>query len=117
MSFWRQLYLRLRYQWRLHYLVPLLLFLPLMTLLSTDPFDSEIESGEPVAARITSLGVGQNRYQGRTPGVVVSAETETGAIGRAIVLPADIAGCKVGSQIMAEQKGIKLYLKPKPCVD
>lgn len=117
MAFWRELYLRLRYHWQLHYLVPVLLLLPLVALFSRDPFDSSIESGEPVSARITALGVGQNRYQGSTPGVVVIAATATGATGRRLVLPADIAGCKVGDPILAEQKGIKLYLKPKPCVE
>jgi hypothetical protein len=45
MAFWRELYLRLRHQWRIHYLVPLLLFLPLIALVSRGPFDS-VQGGD-----------------------------------------------------------------------
>jgi hypothetical protein len=111
----RELYRRLRYEWRLHYLLPVLLFFPLIVLVSRDPFLTHTESGEPVTAEITRLGVGWSRYQGRTPGLEVAAKTADGAMGFTLALPADVAGCEVGDSIRAEQKGFKLYLKPAPC--
>lgn len=111
----RELYWRLRHEWRPHYLLPVLLFLPLIVLFSRDPFQTQTENGEPVTAEITRLGVGWSRYQGRTPGLEVTAKTADGAIGSIIALPADVAGCELGDPIRAEQKGFKLYLQPKPC--
>lgn len=113
----RNLYWRTRYHWQLHYLLPALLFLPLFVLMWRDPFYSHVERGEPVTAQITKLGVDWNRYQGRSPGLLVSAATVDGALGTIIAIPADVAGCEIGDSIRAEQKGFKLYLLPEPCVE
>ena len=110
----RKLYWLLRYEWRVQYFLPLLLFLPLIAFWQ-DPFDTYVEAGEPVTAKITSLAVGLNKYQGRTPGLVLTASTPDGAMGTKIVFPNDVAGCKVGDDVRAEQVGFKLFLQPAPC--
>ena len=113
----RKLFRYLRYELRIQYLLPMLLFVPLLFVLWFDPFDTHMESGTPVVAKITRLSVGFSRYQGKTPGLKLSASTSTGATGTMIVLPRDVAGCKIGDEIRAEQVGLKLYLKPAPCAE
>lgn len=116
MAFFRKLFWPLRDQWQIHYFWPLLLFVPLFWFSWRDPFRTHVESGEPVLAEITQIGVERGRYDGATPGLVVRAGTEDGAAGSIIVSPAKVAGCKVGNQISAEKVGFKLYLKPEPCL-
>jgi hypothetical protein len=99
--------------------LPTLLAVALLVLavavMSRDPFDLEQGRGNYVEARITNLSSLGNRYQGRWPGLHVSARTDDGALGETTALPADLAGCKVGDRIEARQAGLKLYLEPKPC--
>lgn len=111
----RDIYRLVRYQWQLHYLLPLLLLVPLFVLFSKDPFGSVSERGTPVVARISQIGVVSSRYQGKTPGVAVTFETVDGAIGRTTVPLSAVRGCRIGDSVEAEQNGIRLYLKPKPC--
>jgi len=111
----RRFYHRLRYEWQLHYLLPLLLLVPLFVLFSNDPFGAVSERGTRVVARISQIGVVSSRYQGKTPGVMVSFETVGGATGRTTVPYSAVRGCRIGDPIEAEQKGVRLYLKPKPC--
>ncbi|WP_156135861.1 hypothetical protein [Novosphingobium subterraneum] len=66
-------------------------------------------------AQITSIGVGQHRYLGRTAGIAVSAKTQAGAVGSIVAAPAEVNGCDIGDIIPAEQEGIALRLKPRPC--
>ncbi len=82
---------------------------------SQDPFDLEARPGARVLARITSLSVEGNKYQGQWPGLRVSAQTAKGARGVTTALPKDLRGFKIGDPIEADQQGIKLYLKPRPC--
>jgi len=112
----RKLYCHLRYDLKIQYLLPILLIVPVLIVFWRDPFDTYSEAGTPVTAEITKLSVGWNRYQGKTPGLELSASTSEGAMGTKIVLPKDVAGCKVGDEIHAEQVGLKLYLQPAPCV-
>ena len=86
-----------------------------VAVLSYDPLSLEPGSGDDVEARITRLSSLGNRYQGRWPGLHVSARTDDGAAGVTTALPADLKGCKVGDRIAAQQVGLKLYLKPAPC--
>ncbi|MEE1878395.1 hypothetical protein VRS74_11950 [Erythrobacteraceae bacterium 1XM1-14] len=111
----KKLYWLLRYDYKVHYLLPLLLLVPIFIFLWRDPLDTYVEPGEPVIAQITQLSVGHSRLQGRTPGLVLAASTADGISGVKIVLPSEVAGCKAGDPIRAERKGIKLHLQPSPC--
>ncbi|WPZ03306.1 hypothetical protein T8S45_10760 [Blastomonas marina] len=111
----RDLYWLLRHDWKVHYFLPALLIFPVLVFFSRDPFLTYYEPGEPLDATITSMGVGSNRFQGRTPGYRVSARTADGIRGSTIVLPKRVEGCEVGDRIRAEKVGMKLYLKPAPC--
>ena len=115
MSLLRSIYLHLRYRWRIHYLLPLAVFVLLILVFAPAPLGIDNGTGDPVTATITSIGVGQHRYLGRTAGIAVSAETPEGAVGSIVAMPADVAGCAIGDEIPAEQEGILLHLKPKPC--
>lgn len=117
MSLLRSIYVNLRYRWQIHYLLPLALLAPLIWLLPSNPLGIDSGRGDPVIAQITSIGVGQHRYLGQTAGVAVSARTQSGAIGSIVALPADVKGCEIGDEIPAEQEGIALHLKPKPCTN
>ena len=121
MNGWREVWFRLRYQWQGHYLLPLVIFVPAMVALLAifwrDPLRLEREPGEAVAAQITSMRIQQNRYQGRSAGLVVVAKSDGGARGSRTVFPSDIEGCRVGDAIRAEQVGVKLYLYPEPCAN
>lgn len=107
----------MRHQWQPQYYLPLLVFAPLFVFLFRDPFHSQVERGNPVIARIAVIGVSGSKYQGTTPGVFVSAMTAGGASGTILVPAARVAGCRIGDVVAAEQKGIRLYLKPAPCGD
>lgn len=109
------LYRKLRYEWRVQYLWPCLILLPLFFAMWSDPLNFYKEQGTEVSAEITSIHVGQHRYTGRTPGYVVVARTSDGVVGRTTVLPPDIEGCEVGDPIRAEQVNMKIYLYPAPC--
>ena len=113
----RSLYWKMRYEWRLHYLAPVLILALPMLLIWRDPLNLRTEPGEPVEATISQIKVGMNRYQGHTPGYIVIAETAEGITGQKTVLPSDMRGCEIGDEIRAEQKGMKLYLYPSPCED
>jgi hypothetical protein len=115
MSRFRDLQLTLRSVWHLPTVLAVALLLLLVATLSQDPFDTEEGSGERVEARITRLSSTGNRYQGRWPGLRVSARTDEGAVGVTTALPAELKGCEVGDRIEARQAGLKLYLKPSPC--
>jgi len=111
----RDVRLALQSVWHLPTVLGVGLLLLLIVLLSQDPFDVKQGSGEHVEARITQLTSTGNRYQGRWPGLRVSARTDEGAVGVTTALPADLKGCNVGDLIEARQAGLKLYLKPSPC--
>ncbi|KRB85463.1 hypothetical protein ASE00_01300 [Sphingomonas sp. Root710] len=71
------------------------------------------EGAVPEMATITGFGAYEGRwYVGH---VRVSAEDAKGVTGEILVLPRQIAGCKVGDKIRAKRSGIALYLSPAPC--
>lgn len=115
MSRFRVLLFHLRYAWHLPTLLAVTLMLFLVAMLSRDPLDLRQGSGKVVEARITRLSSLGNRYQGRWPGLHVIARTEDGTVGVTTALPVDLKGCKVGDRIEARRRGLKLYLKPRPC--
>ena len=109
------LYRKLRYEWKVQYLWPCFILLSVLIAIWSDPLNLHKEPGTEVAAQITSIYVGQHRYNGRTPGYVVVARTPDGVEGRTTVLPPDVEGCEVGDPIRAEQVNMKIYLYPAPC--
>lgn len=115
MNLLRSIYINLRYRWQIQYLLPLALLAPLAWLFPSNPLGIDSGKGDPIMAQITSIGVGQHRYLGRTAGIAVSAKTQAGAVGSIVAPPADVKGCEIGDEIPAEQEGIALHLKPKPC--
>ena len=116
MSPFRDFMLRFGDAWHLPTLLGVSLMLALVALFSSDPLDLEQGKGLAVEARITRLtSTTLSRYQGRWPGVCVSAETADGIRGTTTALPPDLKGCKVGDRIEARQSGLELYLNPRPC--
>ncbi len=116
MSPLRDLQLRLSELWHLPTLLAVSLMVFLVALFSFDPLDIAQGDGQPVDARIIQItSTDRSRYQGRWPGLRVSAETAEGVRGTTTALPTDLEGCKIGDRIEARQSGLKLYLKPRPC--
>jgi len=116
MSPFRDFMLRFREVWHLPTVLVVSLMLAVVTLFSNDPFDLAQSEGQVVEARITGLTSATfSRYQGRWPGLRVSAETADGIRGTTTALPTDLKGCEVGDRIEAHQAGMKLYLTPRPC--
>ena len=115
MGRFRDLQLTLHSVWHFPTLLAIACLVFAVAVLSYDPFSLKRASGDHVEARITHLSSIGNRYQGRWPGLQVSARTEEGAAGVTTALPADLKGCKVGDRIAAQQVGLRLYLKPSPC--
>lgn len=115
MSRSRDLLMSFKYVWHLPTALAVATLVFLVILLSQDPLNHRQGSGELVEARITQLSSLGNRYQGRWPGLHISAQTDDGAFGVTTALPADLKGCKVGDRIEARRSGLKLYLKPSPC--
>jgi hypothetical protein len=112
----RDLQLRLRELWHLPTLLAVSPIVFLVALFSFDPLDIAQGKGQPVDASITQItSTDRSRYQGRWPGLRVSAETAEGVRGITTALPTDLTGCKVGDRIEAQQSGLKLYLNPRPC--
>ena len=67
-----------------------------------------------VEATITAFST--TDYNGATPPrAAVVAVTDDGVVGRALVSPAKIRGCKIGDTIAAARKGSALKLFPAPC--
>jgi len=112
----RDLLFSIKHEWHPPTLLVIIGALLLVAWLSYDPLDlKRAPGGRPVEAHITSLSPLGNRYQGRWPGLRVSARTDDGIAGIITALPVDLAGCEVGDRIDAQQVGMKLYLTPRPC--
>jgi hypothetical protein len=112
----RDLLLRVGDFWHLPTVIAVGLMVSLVALFSIDPLDIAQGEGQLVEARITRLSsTDRSRYQGRWPGLRVSAETTDGIRGTTTALPPDLKGCEVGDRIEAQQVGMKLYPMPRPC--
>ena len=102
--------LRIGEVWHLPTVLAVTLMVSLVALLSVDPLDIAQGEGQVFEARITRVtGKDRTRYQGRWPGLRVSAETADGTRGVTTALPTDLKGCEVGDLIEARQSGLKLY--------
>lgn len=67
----------------------------------------------PEIATITGFGVYEGRWQAGS--VIVGAQDARGRVGRAMVDPSAIKGCRVGDKIRAGYYGLALYPHPAPC--
>ena len=105
----------IRKLWHLPTLLGLTLLLIFGVFIAEDPLSLKQENGKPVLAHITQLSVSGSRYQGLYPGLRVSAQTSDGASGVTTAVRSDLKDCKVGDPIAAHQRGIRLYLLPRPC--
>jgi hypothetical protein len=96
------------------YVMLVLLFGAIIGLLFWQFAASQLEYS-PVKATITNFttaDLDQKYYPGV---VVVEARSSDGLIGQGQVDLDEIRGCKVGDEIDAEERGVSLRLKPKPC--
>jgi hypothetical protein len=68
--------------------------------------------GESTSAKIEALFPAARVERGA---LIVVARSDAGMVGRALVPPHLLAGCKVGDAVSARRVGITLVLEPSPC--